>query len=671
MPLPPNGAIKMSQIKEELGSSSNSLRAYSLQAGFAIPDKMTDFLGYTALGAFSFAMWTGTVSVNLNGNASFTNGNSSTVSISPTSFNLVRVTTTQTINVTVRVPSGFSNSGTNITGTKTADQPAKLFAYSDWVSAGGSVSINKNNGVVSFTNGTLGTVSSVSPASFNLVTSPTDRDVEVAVTIPSGYANSVDGTVTGTFRTTQAALDETISITLNGSTNTWSPSGQGAQASLVVDVVDLFNTSWTVTSDSNWLTISTSTGTGDGTRTVFAGANYAGQTGYTGNTRSGVITVYKTSDFGIRTTINVSQQVGVAPAVAPTVSLTPPNNSQIAYNDFGNQFNYKLYQGIWTGGTAPTQGSFSMNGGGNFAFYRTDDNTTITQQSGFWIATITNPTASPYSVGVYALSQNNSSTTERTATITFSLGNTAGSNSATATISQAVSPPIFTFADAGATGFAVSQNGTITPPTVSAGSISSITYTNSNSDGTIVFYSTVGTNTTRYATVVVNVPSGYSNSGTVEGEVSAIQPLTPSFTFDMWNSFVLSINQNGGVSATKGNAAAIVSLEPANFDKVYTPTNRDVFVTITVPSGWFNSGVPIGGYKQVEQPAAPADPAVTVYRVCSSSAYYFIEGQYNYTRIEISNECAERQEETTRSVAMASQFTEFFSLTPSDCQCYQ
>ena len=667
MPLQPSGPIKMSEIKQELNSSSNSLRAYSLQAGFSTPDKLTDFLGFSALGSFSFANWTGTVSVNLNGIVSFTNGNSSTVSVSPTSFNLVRVTTTQTINVTVRVPSGFSNSGTNVTGTKTADQPAKLFAYSDWVSAGGSVSINKNNGVVSFTNGTLGTVSSVSPTSFDLVTSPTSRNVEVTVNIPSGYANSVDGTVTGTFTTTQAAADETISITINGSGGTWSPSGQGANAALVVDVVNLFNTSWTIISDSDWLSVSTSTGTGDGTRTVFAGANYAGQTGYTGNTRSGVITVYKTSDFGIRATIGVTQQVGVAPVVAPTVLLTPPNNAVIAYNDFGNQFNYKLYQGTWTGGTAPTQGSFSMNGGGNFAFYRTDDNTTITQQSGFWIATITNPTASPYSVGVYALSQNNSTTTERTATITFSLGNTGGSNSATATISQAVSPPIFTFADAGATGFAVSQNGTITPPTVSAGSISSISYTNSNSN---VFYSTVGTDTTRYATVVVNVPSGYSNSGTVSGEVSAIQPLTPSFTFGMWDG-VVSIDVNGQVTATEGNATAVVSLDPSNFDKVYTPTDRDVFVTIRVPSGWFNSGGTVNGYKQVTQPEAPADPIVTVYRVCSSSANYFIEGAYSYSKIEINSECAERQEQTTRSVAMASQFTEFFSITPSNCECNQ
>jgi hypothetical protein len=38
----------MSQIKAELGSTSNSLRAYSLAAGKTAPDSMTEFLGYSA-----------------------------------------------------------------------------------------------------------------------------------------------------------------------------------------------------------------------------------------------------------------------------------------------------------------------------------------------------------------------------------------------------------------------------------------------------------------------------------------------------------------------------------------------------------------------------------------------------------------------------------------------
>ncbi len=40
-------AISMSGIKSTLGSSSNSLRAYSAQAGFTVPDRMSEFTGYT------------------------------------------------------------------------------------------------------------------------------------------------------------------------------------------------------------------------------------------------------------------------------------------------------------------------------------------------------------------------------------------------------------------------------------------------------------------------------------------------------------------------------------------------------------------------------------------------------------------------------------------------
>ena len=45
MALQSSGAIKMSEIKAFLGSASNSLRAYSLQAGFSIPDSMSEFYG--------------------------------------------------------------------------------------------------------------------------------------------------------------------------------------------------------------------------------------------------------------------------------------------------------------------------------------------------------------------------------------------------------------------------------------------------------------------------------------------------------------------------------------------------------------------------------------------------------------------------------------------------
>jgi len=49
MALQSSGAISISQIKSELGSSSNSLRGLSSAAGKSTPDAMSEFYGYTSL----------------------------------------------------------------------------------------------------------------------------------------------------------------------------------------------------------------------------------------------------------------------------------------------------------------------------------------------------------------------------------------------------------------------------------------------------------------------------------------------------------------------------------------------------------------------------------------------------------------------------------------------
>ncbi len=48
MALQSSGAIKISEIKAELGSSSNSLRTLSAAAGFSTPDAMSEFYGYAS-----------------------------------------------------------------------------------------------------------------------------------------------------------------------------------------------------------------------------------------------------------------------------------------------------------------------------------------------------------------------------------------------------------------------------------------------------------------------------------------------------------------------------------------------------------------------------------------------------------------------------------------------
>lgn len=48
MPLPSSGAISISQIRTELGTSSGSLRNLSSLAGKSTPDAMSEFYGYSA-----------------------------------------------------------------------------------------------------------------------------------------------------------------------------------------------------------------------------------------------------------------------------------------------------------------------------------------------------------------------------------------------------------------------------------------------------------------------------------------------------------------------------------------------------------------------------------------------------------------------------------------------
>jgi hypothetical protein len=59
MALPSSGAISISQIRSELGTSDGSLRNLSSLAGFSTPDAMSEFYGYASEsmnGVTGFAM---------------------------------------------------------------------------------------------------------------------------------------------------------------------------------------------------------------------------------------------------------------------------------------------------------------------------------------------------------------------------------------------------------------------------------------------------------------------------------------------------------------------------------------------------------------------------------------------------------------------------------------
>ena len=94
-------------------------------------------------------------------------------------------------------------------------------------------------------------------------------------------------------------------------------------------------------------------------------------------------------------------------------------------------------------------------------------------------------------------------------------------------LGEGSSVPTFSFSDAGIS-FSVSQSG-IVSLSITSGTIASSTYSNGQNLGS------VSTNTTRHNSITVNIPSGYSNSGTITMTVDAIQ-LAASYPSVVTNS---------------------------------------------------------------------------------------------------------------------------------------
>jgi hypothetical protein len=79
MALPSSGTLSMSQIKTELGSSNNSLRALSAQVGFSTPDAISEFYGYGAVYTIGQAALGGIIAYINGGGSSGTSGLVATV----------------------------------------------------------------------------------------------------------------------------------------------------------------------------------------------------------------------------------------------------------------------------------------------------------------------------------------------------------------------------------------------------------------------------------------------------------------------------------------------------------------------------------------------------------------------------------------------------------------
>lgn len=169
----------------------------------------------------------------------------------------------------------------------------------------------------------------------------------------------------------------------------------------------------------------------------------------------------------------------------------------------------------------------------------------------------------------------------------------------------------FVGTDISITGFDVDLNGAITAPTVSPTASSIIYSTATNGGGTIYTVASgfplVQSNTTRYCKVSVTVPSGYFNVGaTVSRTVSATQELIPTFTSSNISITGFDVDADGNISTatvTPTASSIVYSTEtggggtrvvpPAKFELVGVNTTRYVTATVTVPSGYFNTGASI------------------------------------------------------------------------------
>jgi len=177
----------------------------------------------------------------------------------------------------------------------------------------------------------------------------------------------------------------------------------------------------------------------------------------------------------------------------------------------------------------------------------------------------------------------------------------------------------FTYGIAGVSGFDVQDDGTVTAPNASIGTIISRVYSSGYNSGTNKF-PTVSTDTTRTVDVQVQAPAtGYSNNNQiVSGSESVVQGALETYTISTWvaSGGAVSINsQTGVVSLTNsGDSTTTPTFTPNSFSTFTTPASepRNVSIgNITVPSNYFNTGQTVSGTISVTQ-LAFVEPAFTL-----------------------------------------------------------
>lgn len=207
-----------------------------------------------------------------------------------------------------------------------------------------------------------------------------------------------------------------------------------------------------------------------------------------------------------------------------------------------------------------------------------------------------------------------------TVTVPAGYGNTGSPITKSISANQAALSN-FTEANISLSGFSVSADGVITGPTTATPAGTTHYSTDSanlaaNRVTKAAGFQLEPVDTTRYCTHTVVVPSGYFNAGqSVSKQIEAIQPEkfygSDEISIGFW-----SVDEFGVVSAPLSVSATGVSSGditltydggPTVLTKGYpqslTNVTRTVTATVTVPSGWYNSGEPQSATRNAIQPA--------------------------------------------------------------------
>ncbi len=212
--------------------------------------------------------------------------------------------------------------------------------------------------------------------------------------------------------------------------------------------------------------------------------------------------------------------------------------------------------------------------------------------SGFAVAqdgTITNPTSdigtvtsvTPSSFDI--VDTNTSRTVTVCVTVPEGYSNTGETICTTDTVTQLATPTL-ACSDITFTGYAVSQGGVITTPSIDIGTISSTSPSS---------FSTVSVDTVRTLNVNITVPSGYFNTGsTLACTTTATQPAIAEYSCTDVGTATIYIGTSGSLTASFSSGISASGVDPASFasNTTLADIQRSIDFDFTVPDGYSNAG---------------------------------------------------------------------------------